>query len=696
MPMEAKPYPEAKRTVLIGREVSDFIAFLEEITHGKQVIQKNLLQYNIPGFRPGHAPLTQTVQRLRSQLKRERTYPDSARWHAFKNAWKHWVGSHPELNNILSELVDNAADFDENGQCVKPPNSELDRECFEILLAASLDNRIARETIQRFYEYGYFEADEQIEALIAKARPREEIEFRQRQAALPDEIDELADTVNALSDRVDALADPVKSLASRTPTEAPANGAAQELDRRIAEVCHDLNDSKAQLKEVTGQISAVESFEARLSKTESSVTQIVNLLRRIGSLEARISELTTSVERLDSLASEVSELQTSVASFPTKPSATEFAKLKQQVGELGRQARQMPQDIHSLATRLDALDEAVADIKARLQPTTSEPQIAYQALQLAEGYAAKLGPETRYYDNERDYLERLAFGLERFGIIGSNAIGEETAAALHIALKAFLVLEIADTRVIEVWRPICGNHLHVTKLNVEMGWLGVQDWFPTLFSQECFSEELARMDISASIEKMLETGNMPWAIHLANYDRSFPESYLPSFLEWIRRHSRPNSIKIFLTPCSGTNRCETNEDIYTWVARLPKPQAQEPATARKLKPEDVVTLSAWESWCRPHADTDEHLDFLRQLQQAIQNNGMSVPQPIFRDIQQYLRLSQELLANTRALDWALTLRLLPWLGNRHEFINAVQTLIDKERRELPHFQEGLQQAREEA
>lgn len=697
--MEAKPYPEAKRRRLAERAANnpqEFLGFFDEI-QGKDS-RKRLGEMLPPlkkgGFHKLPLRVKQQARELVHKLTRERDIENTASkaWETFEKVWVFWIQSVSELTRVLSEF-DNAADFDENGQCIEPPNSELDRGCFEILLEASRDNRIARETIQRFYEYGYFEEDEQIESLIAKALPREEIESRKRLAALPDEVESLTETVKSLSTEVDTLSETVKSLASRTPPGAPANGAEQELEQRIAEVRADF---EAQLQQLTQQIAAVcEPFEARLSKTESSATQIVGLLKRIGSLESRISELTTSVERIDSLDAEVSELKTSVESSQTEPSATEFVELKQQVGELGRQMRQMRQDIHAVAPRLDALDEAVADINVQIQPTTGEPQIADQALRLAESYAANLGPETGHYTDESDYLEHFGFGLARFGITDTDATGEETAAALHVALKAFSVLEIADTRVIEVWRLICGNHLHVTKLNVEMGWLGVRDWFPTLFSQECFEEELERIDLSASIEKMLETGNMPWAIHLANYDRSFPESYLPSFLEWIRRLSRPDSIRIFLTRCSGTNRCETNEDIYTWVARLPKPHAREPATARRLRPSDIVTLSEWDTWCCPHPDTDEHLGFLEQLQSAIQNNGMSVPEPIFRDIQQYLQRSQGLLASSRALDWALTFRLLPWIGNRHEFINAVQTLIDGEPLELPHFQEGLQQARED-
>ena len=236
----------------------------------------------------------------------------------------------------------------------------------------------------------------------------------------------------------------------------------------------------------------------------------------------------------------------------------------------------MRQDIHAVAPRLDALDEAVADIKARLQPTTGEPQLAYQALRLAESYAANLGPETEHYTDESDSLEHFGFRLARFGYTETDATGAATAAALHVALKAFSVLEIADTRVIEVWPLICGNHLHVTKRNVEMGWLGVRDWFPTLFSQECFEAEPAPIHLTASIEKNLETRTLPWASHLATYTQSSPERHLPSVLAEMRRLSRPDSIRIFLTRCSGTNPCETNEESYTEVTRLPKPHAENP------------------------------------------------------------------------------------------------------------------------
>ena len=80
--MEGKPYPEAKRRILIELSTADFIRFLEEVTdqEGKLFIQNQLLQRRVPGFRDGRAPFTRTVPQLITKLKSEQelTNPDSA------------------------------------------------------------------------------------------------------------------------------------------------------------------------------------------------------------------------------------------------------------------------------------------------------------------------------------------------------------------------------------------------------------------------------------------------------------------------------------------------------------------------------------------------------------------------------------------------------------------------------------------
>ena len=460
--MEAKTYPEEKRRDLIKRREEDFIAFLKEVTdsEGRQFIQQQLLQSQVDGFRRGRAPLTRTVPMLIRDLKKERelTNSDSVIWNKFKDAWKAWVISHHELNQILLESFDNEIDFDENHKCIAPPNSELDIQCFKILLEASRNNRMDRETIQRFYKYGYFLPEDEIEVLIAKAVPRAEIERQQRLAALPDQIDRLSEAIK----RLDARISEIESTDETT----------QKFDRQIAEV--------------------TKSFDSQLSQIKSN-------------LNKRISRL---------INSRLSKLEESVASLETQLSAAEFINdMEQKIIQLDQH---LQKHIESVKGWFDGMEKAITEIKtkqAKQHQTTPAPRIAHRAVQIGKHYAVKLEAEKEHYNDENDdYLEEFARCLRRFGVTSSN----EAANAIHVALKTFPALEVADTRIIDVWRLMCDDHLHITKIDVEMGWLGLQDWFPKLFSQECFGEQLRKMDLDISVRKMLERGDMLWAIHLNN------------------------------------------------------------------------------------------------------------------------------------------------------------------------------------
>ena len=643
--MEAKTYPEEKRRDLIKRREEDFIAFLKEVTdsEGKQFIRQQLLQSQIDGFRRGRAPWKRTVPMLIRDLKKERelTNSDSVIWNKFKDAWKAWVISHHELNQILLESFDNEIDFDEDRKCIAPPNSELDIQCFKTLLEASRNNQIDQETIRRFYEYGYFLPSNEIENLIEKAPARAEIERQQWLEALPDQVNQLSEAIDSLNLRLSEIESTDKI--------------AQQLSRQIAEV--------------------IKSFESQLSDIKSSFNK-------------RISRL---------INSRLAKVEESVASLETQLSDAEFINnMEKKIAQLDQC---LQEHVESIEVQLDGINKAIVEIKTKQEEqyrTTNAPRIAHQAVKIGERYAVKLEVEKEQYNDENDdYLEDFAYCLRRFGVTDSN----EIANAIHVALKAFPVLEVADTRIIDVWRLMCDNHLHVTKIDVEMGWLGLQDWFPKFFSQECFGEQLRHMDLDISVRKMLEIGNMPWAIHLDNCDRSFPESYLPQFLKWTYDFSE-SAIRVFLTRCSGLNRCETNEDIYAWVTRLPEPKNREPIEVPKLKPSGViVTQTEWEAWCQLDTDANpqhnSQLTFLDQLCTKIEDTGLQVPTLLFREIQHYLRLSYGILAASKALDWALTLRLLPWVGNRRELIERVQNLIDLENSELPHFREGLVRASEE-
>ena len=653
--MEAKPYPEAKRRILIERDVNDFVAFLEEVTnnHGRTYIRNQLLQRSVNGFQPGHAPLNITVPILISKLRREHelTNPNSTIWDMFNNAWKCWVGSHRQLNDILLNF-DNTADFDENQRCIVPPNSELDRQCFEVLLEASLNNQIDQETIRRFYEYGYFNQCDQIENLINEAHPREEIERKQQIEQIPEQVDRLRQEIEELRTQISNL-EPISELQ-------------QVLDQRIAEV--------------------QQSFENQLAQLNVS-----QLKQSVESLKSRIGEVETSLNtRLDTLENSQTETDSAINDFVEHIEKT-TTQLEQQIQDTNQ----------SVEERLGSMDSAIAENNSMVekQNQTNVPRTAHQAVEIGRRYESKLASETGRYENEEKYLEKMSIFQQKFGLtnLEEKDDSEEIAAAVHIAMKAFPALEITDDRLIKIWQLICGDHLHITKINVELGWLGSQDWFPGLFSEECFDKRLERDDLDISIREMLKLGDMPCAIHLNNCDKSYPDSYLPSFLDWIKK-TCGDGMKVFLTRCSGTNRCVTSEDFYERVARLPKPNEQAPINVRHLEDIHVVTHSEWVSWCRPHtgaeANFEKQFDLLKKLQAIIENMEVQLPDKIIPEIAHYLQLSHNILVPTGALDWALTLRLLPWIEKQPEIVDSIYHRSNWEDCELPHFYNGLQQARE--
>ena len=504
----------------------------------------------------------------------------------------------------------------------------------------------------------------------------EEIKWRQRLSELPDQVNRLCQEIDSLRSQISAA--------------ESSNELEQVLDRRIAKFQQPFEN---QLHTLNQRIAEIQQL-SKNQESESNFTQMISRLRQlINSFESRILELEKPL----------AETQSATGKFTTDIEET-IAQLDQQMQDTNQ----------SVEERLEAVNSDISEIKSAVedqnQPTDKQqaayetlkigeryaaaPRIAHQALKIGEHYAAKLQKESEHYEDENDYLAIFRFTLRKFGITDSD----ETAAAIHIALKAFPVLEIADTRIIKVWDLMCDNHFHLTKIIVDMGWIGLQDWFPDFFADECFGERLKRINLDISVRKMLEMGNMLWAIRFSNCDRSFPDGYLPPFIKWINNFSN-YTIKVFLTRCSGTNRCEINEDVYVWTARLPKSEKLEPIEAQNLRPSgSIVTQSVWKSWCAPNTDvnlpSENQLIFLDQLRSTIEKKDTHVPILLLREIQHYVRLSHDILAPTLALDWGLTLRFLPWIENQPKVIDSALSMLDQEDDELQHFYEGLQQARE--
>ena len=700
--MHAKPYPEAKRRILLERSVEDFVVFLEEVTEsqGTTFIRNQLLPRTVTGFRPGHAPLALTVPKLISNLsdEQELTNLDSPIWDMFKNAWICWVGSHRELNEILLEF-DNSVDFDENHNCIAPPNSELDIQCFNTLLDASREYLIDQETIRRFYVYGYFNEDEQIEELIDRALPLEEIERRQQIEQLPDQVDRLRQEIEELHTQISNL--------------EIINELEQVLDQRIAEVQQSFENQFSQLnvsQNVRQLKQSIESLKSRLHEVENS------LKSRIDTLENSQTETDSAInDFVDHTEKTTAQLEQQRQN--TNQSVSEqLDRMNSVVTEITAQIEQQRQSIdQSVSEQLSGMDSAIAEIRSEVEAQNQSsnrsanvtetleienreagaPRIAHKALRIGESFASRLKEKNEHYQDENDYLSDFQYSLNRYGITDSD----EIAAAIHVALKAFPAMEITDTRIFKIWNLMCDKHLLYTNLNVEMGWLGFQDWFPYLLADECLGERLERIDLEISIQKMLDMGKMLWAIYFKNCDRSFPECYLQPFIKWIKGFS-DSTIKIFLTRCSGKNRCEITEDAYALMARLPEPEEEEPIEAQNLRTSGIIiTQSEWDAWCQPPSDVDQSLqnqfDIVNQLRSIINENGVRTPKTPLREIMHYLRLSQSIkMEPTRALDWALTMRLLPWIEKQPNIIENVLRRISQEYDDLEHFNEALQIAHE--
>lgn len=696
--MQVKPYPESKRRMLIERTPTDFITFLEEIKYadGKRFVRESLLQKQVRGFRDGNALLKLTVPTLIKKLKNEQELTDSSShvWDAFAKAWMYWVKSHPELDDLLTGF-DNKADFDKTDKCIAPPNSELDVQCFAILLEASRDKPIHQEMVRCFYEYGYFNEAEEIESIVDQFPSCEEVELREAIERIPNRIDELSNEIDRLSRSIEALNSRVNALEISNieeKIESIVNRLLSGEERETKERLEGFSGRTDELSDAIDRLSqSIEDLDSRVSANETD-----NVEQKLTQRIAKFNEAFNS--KLHGLKEEIKEEIVENRKALNDQVVNNSQEIRQMVEQQGQDG------ITKLNTEIEArvevlenrYEEAVRMIRKN-KLVTDEPKTSHSALKKGEQYRQKLQENTERYEGEEVYLGDFCHALGRLGLIDSG--DENIARAIHIALKAFPAIEIdRDQRIIKAWRLMCDDHFNFTRVHVGMGWFGWQDWFPGFFAEECFEEKLERGDLRVSMEKLIELGDMPWVIHMADCDRSFPDSYLPPFLDWVDELFK-DSIKVFLTRTYEANRCQTGEDFYARVARLPTPKNPEPIEAKTLRSSKIpLTLSEWKSWCQPNPDAnpnyEEYDDFLQAIRLAIEDEDVQVPMELLREIRRYLRLSHKIMADTQAFDWALTLRLLPWIGNRYELINVVQRLIDNSPQELRRFQHGLQMARE--
>ena len=427
----------------------------------------------------------------------------------------------------------------------------------------------------------------------------------------------------------------------------------------------------------------------QMQQLETLPNKFDKLSETIKELGSRISAVESADELKQKLEKQITELSESFG--------TDIQKLNQQITEVRKSLNARMSKIELSSTKTDDLSKQVNSLKSQhsnlkklvnsledKHQTTDSPRVAYQAVEIGKN-AASLVKDRQNYKDENNYLENFKIPLWLLGITKPKDSSE--AEAIHIALKAFSAIEITDTRIIDAWQSACGNNLHITTIEVGMGWLDWQDWFPRHFSEKCFGERMRPMDMDVSIEEMFKTGNLLWAINLRNCDRSYPESYLPDFLNWLGEHK--NYVKVFLTRCQGPNRCDTSFEVYNEVGKLPKPIRQESIQRESLPDfESVVFKSDWEQWCQP-ADEELYQTEI-QLLENIRSEIENIPTSLLQDIRSYLLLSHQIFDPNKALDWALYLRLYPWLAGRIEIEDTLFNFINQSDLDLPRTTDVLQ------
>lgn len=421
-----------------------------------------------------------------------------------------------------------------------------------------------------------------------------------------------------------------------------------ELPDKFAELIQNIHDLNSRVSVVESANELKQELEKQIMKTSETFDE--NLKELTEQIAAISESLDTRISKIES-----SSIKTS-----------EFSK-----------------QVTPLKSQLSQLNKSIKTLEDKRQ-TTESPRIAYQAIEIGEK-TASLVKNRKKQKNEKEYLNAFGIPFWLLGIIDSMDSSE--AKAIHVALKAFSVIEIPDTRIIDAWNAACGNNLHITTLDVGMGWLDSQDWFPKLFSEICFGEELRQMDLDVSVEEMINKGNFLWAIHLNNYDRSFPECYLPRFLKWLR--NRKVFAKVFLTRCCSENRCKTSFEVYNDVGLLPEPARTMTDKQTTLPDTDaIVDKSVWGKWCQPADDIlyKTEIQFLDELQSEIEN----IPLQLLQDIRSYLLLSHQIFEPDKALDWALYLRLFPWLSDRTEIGDTLYNLIKQSDFDLTRTTDALQ------
>jgi len=324
--VKPKPYPSEKRQFLAGRR-REILTFIRELPEN----EIRNIALNLPpvkrGFRVGQfVELQERVRRFIVNIDR---WSDEE-WALFQEIWLSWIQHHPELDKVLVGY-DNSADFE--GDEPIPANSSLDIACFERLVEASREWKVSRETIERFYIFGYFLPDERIDQVIQLARSEAELKpvrdlevLKMQVQALDEAVKFTSATIDSvrkeaeltvlrslepLKNKVQALGEVVKSTTDQVEIwktgQNELNPYAKSISQEIDATFRSIRDIEGWRKSFEGRLS---QLEVEVQKTRSEVWhQLEKIHSGLEEQAEQIRQVTANLEQaVETLIEQLAEL----------------------------------------------------------------------------------------------------------------------------------------------------------------------------------------------------------------------------------------------------------------------------------------------------------------------------------------------------------------------------------------------------
>ncbi len=229
----------------------------------------------VPGFRPHSTEgVHQRFKILIQDAKGSETSPKTeTAWKRISKIWITWIGSHPILQKSL-ENYDNSADF-ENGNII-PPNTSLDIGCFTYLAEVS---QLPHSLIQRYYEFGYFLQDSNIEFIIKNIEVKQALDnVLKRVSAIEKKYENLENQLSVF----ETLPNQVERLSQAV------NAINLQLDMTLTTL--DLGEFKQQVEELEKTLSdKVEILSQKIADMPLK-SALDNLKQRANKLEKELAE----------------------------------------------------------------------------------------------------------------------------------------------------------------------------------------------------------------------------------------------------------------------------------------------------------------------------------------------------------------------------------------------------------------------